>query len=336
MSQSAPPPDAADERSEVWSRYWSQLARGRGAAAAGSFSGGYAGTVIERWWRSCIGALNGHRRWLDVATGNGAVPLVWSQVNTDPDARCDAVDLARIEAPWTASLDAAKARRIVWHAGVSAEALPFDATSIDVAMSQYGFEYARRGEAIAELVRVLVPGGALRLVMHHAGGRPARLARVEVGHIDDLLGSGGLWTLAQRLIEPFSRSGTAAGRAMLAADSTMETLRQTFNEAQDRLNAMARVSLCPDVLRETTNAVASVLQRAASDGTVPAQALVQRWTQNLHDSRLRLVELQSHALDEAASADLRRRLEATFIDIVLDTVQEQGHLMGWALSATRR
>jgi SAM-dependent methyltransferase len=323
MTNSEPHPDG--ERHEVWSRYWAHLAEG--GATAGSFAGGYSGTAIERWWEARIGRLEDRLRWLDVATGNGAVPLIWARVNCDPLARCDAVDLARI--------GTVEGHRIAWHSGVHAEHLPFDAASFDVAMSQYGFEYMRRTEAVAELARVLRPGGSLLLVMHHAGGHPARMARTEVGHIDELTGPDGLWTLAVRMIEPIARSASPAGRAALMADPTAEALRQAFSQAQERLRGSAHASACPDVLYETSDAVGGVLQRAVGDGAHPAQLLAQRWTRHLQDSRLRLVELGAHALDEAGAADLCRILEIGFRDIQLGTLHERGHLMGWTLIATR-
>jgi hypothetical protein len=326
---------AADERAKVWGRYWSLLAER--SAPSGSFAGGYEGTAIGHWWRSQMQTLQQGTRWLDLATGNGALPRIWSREVSSDDARCDAVDVAQIAAPpWAEAMAAAQSRRLRWHGGVSAEFLPFDDGSFDVVMSQYGFEYAERAAALAEMARVLSTSGALRLVMHHAAGRPALLARAEIEHIDDLVSDGGLWTLTCRLIEPFARSATPEGRATLAADASMELLREAFNASQDRIRHVAHDSVCPDVLHETSDAVARVLQTAIGAGVPPASSLAQRWSQHLHDSRLRLSELLSHALDEPAASDLARCLQDEYDGVALDVIRDQSHLMGWCLRATRR
>jgi SAM-dependent methyltransferase len=327
-------PPTNDERTEIWSRYWSQLAAH--GTTAGSLAGGYEGTAIGHWWRARIVELEGRRRWLDVATGNGALPLIWSRCNVDPQARCDAVDLARIAVPWTAQLPPVLTQRLHWHAGVSAEDLPFETGCIDVAMSQYGFEYARRGEAIDELARVLRSGGALRLVMHHAGGRPAQLAKTEIGHIDELLAEDGLWCLACLLVEPFSRAGTPQGRAALSADPAMEALRQAFNRAQRRASESARGSACPDVLHEANDAVAALLERVTTRGAEAASDFARAWTAQLEDSRRRLAELRDHALDPTSLEELRHRLDTAFCDCHCEQLHDGEHCMAWALTATRR
>lgn len=321
-------------RAGVWTRYWSQ--QSPGSPQAGSFAGGYAGSAIEQWWRVCMGELSGRQCWLDVATGNGALPCIWSDVNSDPDARCAAVDIAEIHTPWLARIEADKARRIDWHSHTRAEALPFAAASVDVVMSQYGFEYAERRQAGEEIARVLAAGGALRLVMHHAAGRPAQLAQVELRHLDELCSENGFWTLACRLIEPFARSATPEGRALLAADAAAEASRQQFNAASDRLQDEARTSACPDVLHETFDAVAAILQRAVGQGAAAARSAAAGWSAHLQDSRLRLAELCAHALDESDTVAMSQLLAPWFCDIAIDRLTDRGHLMAWTLRATRR
>ena len=327
------PRDQAADRADVWSRYWASLPTD--GSQAGSFADGYAGTAIETWWRDGMTELANRRSWLDIATGSGALPQIWLQTIDDAQARCAAVDMAQIHAPWLAHHDAASVQRIAWHSFTRAEALPAADDSVDVVMSQYGFEYADREPAVTEMARVLAPGGALRLVMHHAQGRPALLAKAEVEHIDDLTGPAGLWSLACRLIEPVARSATAAGRAALAADAVADALRDRFNAEHDRMQGVARRSLCPDVLDETFDAIAALFQRAVAQGETHAQALASRWSQHLRDSRLRLVELQACALAEGDADALRQMLGRWFHDIRFGSLTDQGHLMAWTLRATR-
>ena len=48
------------------------------------------------------------------------------------------------------------------------EELPFADQRFGAVVSQFGFEYSRRDPAAGEIARVLRPGGAMSLLVHHA------------------------------------------------------------------------------------------------------------------------------------------------------------------------
>ena len=325
-----PPPS---DRQATWTRYWASIPA---ASASGSFSGGYAGTAIASWWQQQFVACGPGRRWLDLATGNGAVPRLWLDAVDDPSAEFDAVDLAEIHVPWMKSLPSARQARIRWHSGVSIESLPFGEDCFDVVISQYGVEYAEWARSVSEIDRVLAPRGSVRWVMHHASSRPVRLARAELVHIDQLLQPDGLWTLALDMIEPISRLATPAGREALALSSDADRIRQRFDAAQARTVAETGSSPCPDVLHETQDAIAAVLQRSVQAGPPAARELATRWRRHLDDSRLRLQELVRHALSIDDMAELRDRLNSLDFSTAVDHLAEGPHLMAWTLAADRR
>jgi SAM-dependent methyltransferase len=97
------------------------------------------------------------QRVLDVACGTGVVAVTAARQG----ARVTALDLtpelltvARHNAG-IASVD------VDWHEG-DVEALPFEAASFDVVVSQFGHMFAPRPDvAIGEMLRVLKPGGAI-------------------------------------------------------------------------------------------------------------------------------------------------------------------------------
>jgi len=97
------------------------------------------------------------QRVLDVACGTGVVAITSARRG----AHVTALDLT------PALLDAARENARIagvsvdWHEG-DAEALPFDADSFDVVVSQYGHIFAPRPDVtIAEMLRVLKPGGVI-------------------------------------------------------------------------------------------------------------------------------------------------------------------------------
>lgn len=139
----------------AWDGYWSRGAPGCLPDADPRF-----GRALETLWRDFAARLPRGAKLLDLATGSGAVLRA---IATDgPRLDLTGVDssLALPRAPGGIRLKA----------GVAMERLPFGDRRFDAITSQFGIEYGDVGKAAPEAARVLKPGGALRLVIHHAEG----------------------------------------------------------------------------------------------------------------------------------------------------------------------
>lgn len=269
---------------------------------------------------------------LDIATGNGALPRLLLDACPDLSVTCDAVDIVPVDPGWLGSLPAPVRARLRFHGGVDAGRLPFEGGVFDLVVSQYGMEYADLDAAGTELLRVLAPGGAVALLLHHAEGRPASLATIEIGHLEWLGQPRGLFDLTGALIEPYSRSATEEGRRRLQNDATANALRERFNALQCELSARASGDGA-DVLFEARDALAGVLGEAVRDGAAAGVAALQSLRDEFRASEVRLRDLREHALGTARAESLAHRLaQAIGTPAQLRELEDQGHLMGWQLT----
>lgn len=315
-------------RAALWTDYWATGA----SHSLGQGSTTYGGDVA-RFWTDAFAALPAGARVLDIATGNGPLPRLLLATPGRDDLQCDAIDLAQVRPGWWAELPAEQQARVRIHPGCDAAALPFEAGSFDLAISQWGLEYTDLARALPELLRVLKPQAQICLVLHHQGGQPVRLAVEELGHGDWLAAGGGLLEMAQALVSLLALARTEAGRARLKADPQANATRERYNTLMDELDARASGSPCPDLLNEVADQLGQILNRVGRDGEAAAIQALQALRASLQDSRVRLEELVSHALDEAGARRLASQL--TSGSYRLGELAMNGQLLGWTLALTR-
>lgn len=317
------------ERAASWSRYWQQ---GHLHSCGTSFDGNYAGEVRAFWARAADG-LAPAAQVLDLCSGNGALPRLLLELRPDAPPRIDAVDLAAIAPDWLGRLPPAQQANVRFHAGTAVERLPLSDRSVDLAVSQFGLEYADGPAALQELRRVLRPGGRVALIVHADDSLIARHAREELGHLDWLVDAAALPALAERMLGPVSQSTTAAGRATLQADPEANALRRRFNEALQALERRAAGSTCPDLLFEAQREIAAALQAAARAAAVPAgQDRLQLLSALLDDRRLQLGELLACARDRDAAAAMLAPLAPLGLNVA-ELRFDGGEQLGWGIEA---
>lgn len=313
---------------DAWSRYW---ARGAAHSCVGSYGECYGGAIAD-FWRDVFACLPAAARVLDIATGNGALPRLLLQHSGAVNAQCDAVDIARIDPSWLSAAATADQVRVRFHGGIDAAALPFGDRCFDLIVSQYGLEYTELDRTVPELLRVRAPAGTVALMLHHAQGRPATLAAVEIDHLGWLMRGGGVFDAAAELVEPMARAGTAQGRAGLQQHPQANTARESFNALLGELSVRAAGGDGADVLFDARDTIMSILAGAGRDGAARASATLALLRDEFSGAATRLRDLRVHALDADAALALRNCLaNALGAPVSLGEVHEQGHLMGWTI-----
>lgn len=311
-------------RSQAWSSYWS---RGSLHSCVDSFGGQYSG-AIESFWRSCFELLQANNRVLDLATGNGALPLLLWEQTRGQAVRTDAVDLAEIAPAWYSS---SSHPTINFHPGISMERLPFPEATFDLIVSQFGLEYAQWPQALHECVRVIKPHGRAAFIMHHAESVLVEVGRTESINQMLLLAENGLLDAASRVIPWVSRARSAAFGAY--ENALAHECRLAYNLAMSRLADEIKKSPVPDLLIESRELIHDLVSGARMADSDRQLSLLSDYRKSLQEASLRTSEMVEHALDHY-------RMHR-FVDVFLKQlpshsahfqpiVQEQG-ILGWSV-----
>lgn len=314
---------ASDSRKAAWSSYWTQ---GPMHSCIGSFDDGYTG-AIGSFWEARAGEMASGDRVLDLATGNGALPLRFWKRHGDAIA-IDAVDLASLAPPWHRP---DRHPRVRFHAGVAMEALPFPDAAMDWVVSQFGFEYAERDAALDEALRVLAPRGRLAFVMHHAGSVLVSVGREELANLETLLAPGGLLDAASGVAPWIVRARNGEGD--VAGSAAANLARERYNAAMAGLADAVGTSPVPDSLVEGREWVHRLLADPRQRDAGAVQASLEAHRAALQGAALRTSEMIAHALDARQAQGLVDRIRAARpanATEVRPLSQAEG-LLGWAL-----
>ena len=198
----------------VWDRYW----RFDRIASCFDSAGSNYPAEFKAEWNAFFKRLPKGAAILDLCTGNGAIARMAAKFSgkSSKSFKITGVDRAGIDPDKYVTSDRSDPA-ITYLGGVSAERLPFEDAAFDAVISQYGFEYTDHDKTLAEISRVLKPGGRGKLVCHAAEGAPAANGRVEVKTITTVTNKLDLFRLAGKAIAAAWRS-EKEGRELSSAE----------------------------------------------------------------------------------------------------------------------
>lgn len=316
---------ASIDRQRAWDAYWKA---GELHSCVGSYGGNYAGAMAG-FWKERFARLQPGARVLDLATGNGALPLLLlRQVGAGAGLAVDAVDMAAIAPAWP---DQDTASQVSFHPRIAMESLPFEDAVFDLVVSQFGLEYASWPEALGEALRVCKAGGSAAFVLHHAGSVLVQVGRHELANQQVLRAEHGLLAAARAVLPWVARARN--GGAALTRDPDAVACRARYNEAMNALGDAIGASAVPDLLVQGRDLIHGLVGACARGGSDDASAALEQYEIALQAARLRTSEMIEHALDGTAidamrAAVLELRPGSRFSAEPI--VQEQG-ILGWGV-----
>lgn len=319
---------AADRPISQWDRYWSFGSLHSFSQVSG---GNYEGAIAD-FWRGRFSDLAPGAHVLDIATGNGAVPLLALEAadRAGIEIRIDGVDLAQID-PAARVQDPGLRKalgRVRFHSRTPAESLPYPDGDIDLVCSQYGLEYSDLPRAVAEIARVSAAGASVALILHHAESALLQSAELELEQLAFVLEEARLWIHARNLLRAMSESGNRG-------KSKVEKKRAALDRALQQIHGAARKTPNPRMLLGPTNYIHEILGAVGRESWPRLFELLEESRQRMLANRQRLADMKAAARDAGdmeALANLFREHRFA-IDRVETLNEHDGTLLGWKLEA---
>ena len=300
---------------EQWSEYWR---KGTITTFHGRFGQNYDGKVRDHW-HAVLDGLPANAKIVDLATGNGAIALLAAQHGRRNDKQFEitAVDYAEIDPPTLFSntefaQDLLKVR-FLSNTPIEATGLPDHGH--DLAMSQFGLEYADAEAAVAEIARILKRRGAVFAAMiHHADSAIVRQARQAVEQILACEKSG----LHAAIRDLLGRLDKLAARDKDAADDERaKELRTAINRVLAGLNQWGRQFGDPgQIVYYIENSMATFNPRVSGGMSLAERlAMLRQVAAETEAYKQRMRDLTSAALDDAAIVHLVGQIQGAGFEI---------------------
>jgi len=286
--------------SQHWSRFWRQ---GYITSFAEEFTDNYTGT-IKAYWTGVVQELaskTGPLCAVDLGTGNGAIGqlLLETASKSSLDLTVHGVDAATISAEPVEGL--------TLHQGVVMEDLPLPSDSVDLVVSQYGFEYSNTEKTLHEIARVFRKGGLLRLICHSDDSVIVRQSSAQLSQYRDLTSETGFFTHLKQMIQAMGNVRSDKDLRRLARNAKAERARTALNLETGRLMEQYPDSI---VVAEALKQSQVFFQEMRFSPPVKKKKYLKRLNIEYKDAAIRVQEQVASALDREQITSLKRLAES--------------------------
>lgn len=240
---------------EKWSSFWR---KGTVTTFTGRFQSSYDET-IESFWKPIFQSAPDPAKIIDLGTGNGGIALSAIRFAESEDRRFHVVGVDSSAIRPLEDVKEPNARsylsNIDFKANTPIEATGFPDETFDLAMSQFGVEYADPAGSSKEIYRVLKTQARFAAMMHRADSAIVLQARDGIAQLDACRASG-LHEPVEALIRRLQR--TRKRKIDPQRDQTAIKLREAVNERTNFLRARSRLHGDPAQIRFFTEETMAV------------------------------------------------------------------------------
>lgn len=297
---------------------WEAYYRGGALATGPAGADGIYDQEVRLAWVDFFSILPSDSRILDVATGNGVIPLIARAVSAERgfDWEIHASDLALINPPRDVVDGAKRFEGIQFHPGVNTEKLPFADADFDAVSGHYALEYANTAQSLAEIYRVLKPGGDAQFIIHNASSALVRGAQWSLQETDIVLQQTKIYRTLRQLVSIETGSAEMTDRLSKKLVAAIRHLKQSLAQAQ-QVGAGRVLASVLDAVQRTLAA------RKETKPSIVARE-VERAEQELRSASRRLKDLIKHAQSDDDLAKIRLQASTIGFTQIESLPQYQG------------
>lgn len=323
---------------EHWSAYW-QTSGVLNSFAEGNVKDGYSGE-LKNFWQQQFADAPAVAKIVDIGTGNGALAILaydYGRANQRTFS-VDGIDAAVINPVKQFEQQpsiAKKLKAITFHSATPAEKLPYPDGSIDLAVSQFGFEYSDRKHSLKALAAALKPGAKAVFVSHHSGSNLTKHSQQAVTVLQYCLTQSPLFqqadlyfALARQAIPQLGLEGwlnySHQNVLKRTIQWTMDILQQRFSEADQQ-----------PYVNDVVARIARLLQALNSDNCDQLIHALAVEYQLLNDHQLRVTDQLNASLAKKDITAMKKQVEQLGLSFSADELQVEGKLFGWAIHLSK-
>ncbi|MCB1702893.1 MAG: class I SAM-dependent methyltransferase [Halioglobus sp.] len=290
---------------QEWTRFWDE------SAAITTFGThthkNYEFQILEFWQQQLSGNFE---QVVDLACGNGALSWIAHDIfaKAKQSTRVTGVDIADINPFKTLGRKSKRYPLLEFVANTSIDQLPFADHSVDIAISQYGFEYSDIEKTVLELDRVLKPTAKICLIMHSTSSKLIRPTTDLIKQSSRALNEVRLHELYLRLDEVCNFPDSDSDPKLLAEEKKLRAaIAAATIDIGDHVDGIEGGAGA--ITKYVFNMANEFSAKAPRRSTNRRKVILEART-TLEKYLGRIEDMRSAALDKSGEQDLRRCLEA--------------------------
>lgn len=322
-----------------WSMYW-QTSGVLNSFAEGDANQGYTG-AIKKYWDQMFDSIPQGATIVDAGCGNGALALLaydFGRAN-QKDFVIEGLDAAEINPVKQFEKQPAVAKKlkaIKFHSATPIAAAPYTAESVDAVISQFAFEYAEQGPALAKLSEILKPGGKLITMSHHTGSKLVKDSKVGVEVLTAILEESPLFQQADLIIDLAMQAIPQLGDEGWAKYSHNRILSQSTKWIMDSLLQRFDKPEQQTYVKDAIARVARVLQAMNGSNLEQARKQLAYDYHVLADHKKRLDEQLQSAYAKRDITALKKAATKAGLKLEAEPFDLDGEVFGWTITAERQ
>ncbi|WP_417445798.1 class I SAM-dependent methyltransferase [Kangiella sp.] len=298
-----------------WSNYWT-TSNTLNSFAESEASKGYTG-AIKDYWFNVFSTLKPESRIVDIGCGNGALACLAAEYSEMHNLHFDIHGIDAADINPLQSLKSEKEvlkllKQITFHPATPAEKLPFESKSIDMFISQFGFEYADFEQATIQCVNSLTENGTINIMAHHPASPISQDTEIGEHLLKNILHTSPLFLQVDLLLDIATQVKASGQYQSWKQNPYNQSISRTIKWILDTLKFQFNEDKHEAWLQDIFNRVIPVLQNLATEDPQKLRAHLAQQFKVLEEHRTRLEE----------------QLKATITDTKINALEQQINGLG--------